>query len=72
MVTTIVSSGTEKSSGIVLCDFILLTLAMLAISVTVCEILKVEMCMTLTLAFKVGHGSVNMPILRRLSMLAKY
>ena len=36
-------------------SFSLLAIALFALSVTVCEILKVEMCMTLTLTIRVGQ-----------------
>ena len=38
--------------------FYLLAIAMFVLSVTVCEILTVEMCMTLTLTFRIYQGKI--------------
>ena len=39
-------------------NFCVLAVAMFAMSVTVCEILTVEICMTLTVIFIIGQGQI--------------
>ena len=40
----------------------LLVIAMVAISVTILDIFAFKMCVTLTLAFRMGQSKLNMPI----------